>query len=1303
MKSFLRLIFTGFLFVSTQISELRADHFIGGQLSYETVDLDSLRGVFQVTLRVERLCNSSSTFFPEYLIKVLEYNTKPSPNYSLSVYNAKLFDSSYIYYPCTPTNSACTGSSGQIIEVRYYRVQIVVQNTNKECVVFFDENSRSFGDNIDQIISEPLVLYTSFVPRYQNSLFKFNEAKRHFPLKNKLSEIEYTLSDTEGDSISYSTSLPFKALNYTISGPTMNYSLLKSQAKAGLNDKRPFYMQETTLINTPNTIQFTPTVEQSSWLTIVKSEFRKINLGIKDTWICISKSNMDRLFTMFDINTQFHLKEINSLSSAVKITNQDITICNDGKQHPINFSFPIESGIQTNKFKVFQGLTDISTQVSVVRKTGTGGVDTLILTYSSLFTGTNDLITNLRFDFDLCHTSSGIGFDRSFRVGLHVFNYKIFEKDTILSCASILSVPTLHHKPLLINWGTYSSSAKTITINNPKDTWLVAQLQTPHSLCPAKDSIYINQGSIFTLTTIGYSPSCKGYADAAAKVSVTGTNGPFTFRWSNSSTFDSITSIPAGKHSVEVRDKDNCKQTDTINIAEPAGITAHWVVDSPITCYKGSNGRGHIQVTSNIKPSQYLWTTVISADSFLMNLSAGAYEGQYKYTNLSNIICDQAYSFVIDEPDSIYLHIVTTDNTCFGEAKGKIAVLPVGGHGDFLFYFDNVETSVGYKDRLANGTVNVYAKDVKNCMSSIHPVTIKSPDRLKYNIIANNPSCAGVSNGSIAIHHPEGGLSPYVFSLNLGDFSSNTNFTDLGAGPYTLKMRDANNCTFVQSFPLSNSYTLNAKPDLIEDSRCPRSNTGKIHLDISNGFSPFKVYYKSDSSITTSTVLHLDNLSKGNYPIRIVDKNGCNWLSQYQINEPDTIKLHSILNHESCYGFKNGSIVANIVSGGNLPYGVMKWYDENNALLPFSQSLKPGIYYLRFNDQKNCSYEYTFQIKGKPQLKANLEVSQTINCHGYANGKIKSNTIGGSPPYSYQWRNYNQSLNSDLNNLPAGKYFISITDADNCSISDSIEISQPNPITLESLKIKNTDCPNSANGGITVLSLGSNGSNANLTYALKNKTDFSLSKTFTNLAKDNYTIIVKDSAGCQKEFEGEVKVDKSLEVQLAPSQSMEIGHEYQINPKIVLGENTLSEDITGYDWNPKYGLSCTDCLSPKFIATKTETFTIEVQYGKACKSSASTLIEVSKPEDVFIPNSFSPNGDNKNDIWYIHGKNVIGFEVHVYNRVGELVYSSSDINKGWDGTYRGTKENTNTYKYIVKVNYTDKSQRLYEGSLNLFR
>lgn len=1284
-------------------SELRADHFMGGEITYETISLDRIRGIFRVTLRLERPCNTQNKFSPDYPIKVIEYDSMRNPAYNFSVYTAKLVDSQYIYYPCTSPIYTCASSNGQIIEVKYYSVDIVVKNSSRECLVYFDDYAnRSYSDNLLDI-DDPLVLYVSFLPNYVNRQYKLIESKRHFPLKGKLATVNYLHEDIESDSISFRTSVPFKSLSYSL-GAHLNYTLAKCRMKIGLHDNRPFQIQESMISKTQNTIQFTPEVEQKSWLTLVKSEFRKVTIANKDTWICISRANTDRLFSIHHIVSEFRLDTILSTSNTVKTDTNKITICNDANPNTLTFRFPIEKSIEVSSYRIHLGTNDITQQCTSTRTTGIGTIDTIVLQYIAHHTNAIDLHTILQFDFDLCHSGQGVGFDRRIQIPYRVFHYKLFASDTILSCHSTLTIPTMIAKPITTSLGVYNIGTQSIVISLPKDTWLYAYLSQPISLCPSRDSIYINQGSIFTTETQGYSPTCFGYVDASAKVRVTGSNGPFTYRWSNSATLDSISSIGSGQHIVEIRDKDNCLQYDTIVIPEPEGIDGEWIIDEAITCYGGQNGRGHIKINSSLKPSQYLWTHPIAVDSFLSNLSADYYHGYYTYTNLANKVCQQNFRFTIPQPDSIYLHIATADNTCFGDAKGKIAVLPVGGQGDFLFYFDQIETLQGYKDGLPNGTVEVYVKDGQGCLSSKRQVIIRSPERLAYNLFVENPSCPGIENGKLIIHHPTGGKTPYLYSVTGTEFSFTNSFSYLAPGFYTIKMKDANDCIFSQNMTLRNDYILNAKLDVLEHSACPLSQTGKIHLELTNGYSPYIIFRSSeDSFIQAASKVELNQLAKGHYDIKIKDDKGCEWSSQYSIDEPDTIRMTTIISHPPCYGVPNGRINVDINSGGTAPYSSLRWYDASHALIPYNYNLNPGRYYLQFQDNKNCQYEYAFEIKGQEKIVPNLKVKEPILCHGYATGSLSALADGGQAPYTFHWRNFPLIAGNVLQNIPSGWYHLELKDAANCIAYDSIQLVEPQPIRLEDMKVRNTDCPNKANGALSLLCINSQGYNSGLRYKLKNKTDYSVSPHFTNLEKGQYLIVVSDSAGCEKEFQGEIDINKDIKVNLPSPQNIEIGEKRMIAPELVLGAGTELSDIHQLVWSPAYSLSCSDCMQPTYTAAKSDTYSIDIHYGNGCKSSASVYFNVSKPEDVFIPNSFSPNDDNKNDVWYVYGKNILSFQAKIFNRVGEMLYFSQDISKGWDGTYRNKKEPSNTYQYLVHIIYTDLSERRYEGSLQLFR
>lgn len=163
---------------------------------------------------------------------------------------------------------------------------------------------------------------------------------------------------------------------------------------------------------------------------------------------------------------------------------------------------------------------------------------------------------------------------------------------------------------------------------------------------------------------------------------------------------------------------------------------------------------------------------------------------------------------------------------------------------------------------------------------------------------------------------------------------------------------------------------------------------------------------------------------------------------------------------------------------------------------------------------------------------------------------------------------------------------------------------------------------------------------------------------------------------------------------------------------IVIGESvTLPYSVTPvsnyiFTWTPTDSLSCTDCPNPVANPTVNTTYTLTVQDKEGCFSSTSTFyIEILPVSSVDVPSAFTPNGDGINDIVYVEGwgiKKLISFDI--YNRWGELVFSSNDINIGWDGTYKGKLQNTESYAYTVVVEtYIDANPIEKKGFIKLLR
>lgn len=120
-------------------------------------------------------------------------------------------------------------------------------------------------------------------------------------------------------------------------------------------------------------------------------------------------------------------------------------------------------------------------------------------------------------------------------------------------------------------------------------------------------------------------------------------------------------------------------------------------------------------------------------------------------------------------------------------------------------------------------------------------------------------------------------------------------------------------------------------------------------------------------------------------------------------------------------------------------------------------------------------------------------------------------------------------------------------------------------------------------------------------------------------------------------------------------------------------------------WQPPTALSCVNCFNPKASPEVTTEYILTVTDSNGCKNSDTVLVIVKG--NLYVPNSFTPDGDGINDIFYAFGVNLKDYKMQIFNRWGELIFESDALKKGWDGTYKGKPCPVETY--VWKVYYTD--------------
>lgn len=131
-------------------------------------------------------------------------------------------------------------------------------------------------------------------------------------------------------------------------------------------------------------------------------------------------------------------------------------------------------------------------------------------------------------------------------------------------------------------------------------------------------------------------------------------------------------------------------------------------------------------------------------------------------------------------------------------------------------------------------------------------------------------------------------------------------------------------------------------------------------------------------------------------------------------------------------------------------------------------------------------------------------------------------------------------------------------------------------------------------------------------------------------------------------------------------------------------------------WISGENIECASCLSTRVFPSNDECYVVQTVNEYGCLAQDMVCLEITNDFAVYIPNSFTPNQDGLNDIFYVVGTGISDFQLDIFNRWGTVVFSSRDQRNGWDGNYKGSLSENGVYTY--KLIYTGLNGKRYEKS-----
>jgi gliding motility-associated-like protein len=173
-------------------------------------------------------------------------------------------------------------------------------------------------------------------------------------------------------------------------------------------------------------------------------------------------------------------------------------------------------------------------------------------------------------------------------------------------------------------------------------------------------------------------------------------------------------------------------------------------------------------------------------------------------------------------------------------------------------------------------------------------------------------------------------------------------------------------------------------------------------------------------------------------------------------------------------------------------------------------------------------------------------------------------------------------------------------------------------------------------------------------------------------------------------------------VDLGPDLDGVVGASFKLNAK--------TSNVNKIEWLPPTGLSCVDCYNPVAIVDKSIVYKVIVYNGEQCKATDDIAINVKCDESIIsLPNTFTPNGDGANDMfWPISKGGIIVDKMLVFNRWGERVFEAynipvNDPSKGWDGTFKGKALTPDVFVYIIETKCITGERIVIKGDISLIR
>ncbi len=729
--------------------------------------------------------------------------------------------------------------------------------------------------------------------------------------------------------------------------------------------------------------------------------------------------------------------------------------------------------------------------------------------------------------------------DNSNCCDISVNNTEIENATCGLSNGTVTLTPNSSNVITNIEWQDINMPGVVIELGNvasdlPEGTYTYTI--TDNGGCTFTDNVTITGTPGLSLSNPVSTNSTCGATNGTAEVTANGA-APYTYIWEDTanpgttvSTTNPATGLPAGTYNVTVTDNNNCTAIETVGISDANGPVISNPASTNALCGNATGVAG-IMITGGAMPYTINWENTanpgvsVSTSETAINLVAGTYTVNVSDANGCGA---SATIEVMDTPGPEFgaLNITAPEN-CAEDTLGTVMSSITGGVPPYTFGL--VGTSVtfptiggGFDFSTLPGTYEVYISDASGCADTI---TFNIPDIEKplIDMIETMPTTCGGDNGTINIS-ASGGELPYQYSIDGGqNYQTNNTFNNLPFGNYQISIIDNNNCEIFEinttNIAASQALSLTSSS---QNASCGNAD-GMAMITVNQGTSPYMYNWEDAANPGTSISTNdtANTLLSGTYNVTVTDDAGCTATETINISDEGGPVISNPMTTGVDCGATDGTAEITI-SGGAMPYTIT-WENAANPGVTIGTTnaltgLAGGTYNVVVSDANACSASETLVVPDTGGLTISNPVTTNADCSEPI-GTAQVTVTGGTEPYDYSWESTTNpgtivGTTNPANGLFEGTYTVFVSDANGCSVSETMTVNGTDSPTILGIQSSNSTCGNQ-DGSVTLLvGQGTEPYSYNWENTNNPGTSVSTDPMPSGLAAGTYSFTVTDANTC---------------------------------------------------------------------------------------------------------------------------------------------------------------------------------------------